>query len=151
MDYVAEFDEIIREVSGALGKTFDKCKYEIIDRGVPHIPKKLPDGKMGIYTFWYDGKFLKIGRVGSNSKERFYNQHYLPKSAPSTLAASILNDKRMQGKCISEDNVGAWIKNNCRRIDILMDADLGIFSLELIEAALHYKYEPVYEGFSTQR
>lgn len=32
-----------------------------------------------------------------------------------------------------------------------MDADLGIFSLELVEAALHYKYEPVYEGFSTQR
>lgn len=151
MDYVAEFDEIIREVSGALGKTLDKRKYEIVDRGVPHIPKLLPAGKMGIYTFWYDGKFLKIGKAGPKSNARYFSQHYLPNSARSTLAASILNDKRMQGKCISEDNVGTWIKNNCRRIDILMDADLGIFSLELVEAALHYKYEPVYEGFSTQR
>ena len=67
------------------------------------------------------------------------------------MAASILQDTRMQGKGIDEGNVGQWIKNNCRRIDILLDSDLGIFSLELIEAALHYKYEPVYEGFSNQR
>jgi hypothetical protein len=57
----------------------------------------------------------------------------------------------MKDKDITENNIGDWIKNNCRRVDILLDWDLGIFSLELIEAALHYKYEPVYEGFVTQR
>ncbi|GEM_PF-5297747 len=49
------------------------------------------------------------------------------------------------------DLFGNWIKKNCRRIDILLDADLGIFTLELIEATLHYKYEPKYEGFLAQR
>ena len=57
----------------------------------------------------------------------------------------------MQDIGINENNVGDWIKSNCYRIDILMDSDLGIFTLELIEAALHYKYEPVYEGFAGQR
>ncbi|MDQ4679509.1 hypothetical protein RCF13_07250, partial [Stenotrophomonas maltophilia group sp. RNC7] len=74
-----------------------------------------------------------------------------PRSAKSNLAASILSDNRMQGEDINEYNVGDWIKNNCRRIDILVDSDLGIFTLGLIEAALHYKYEPIYEGFDTQR
>ncbi|MEV6689536.1 hypothetical protein AB0N28_30125, partial [Streptomyces sp. NPDC051130] len=66
-------------------------------------------------------------------------------------AASILLDKRMQEKGITENNVGDWIKSNCRRVDIILDSDLGIFTLELIEAALHYKYEPIYEGFAAQR
>lgn len=43
------------------------------------------------------------------------------------------------------------LKENCRRIDIILDKNLGIFALELVEAALHYKYEPRYEGFSNQR
>lgn len=106
---------------------------------------------MGVYTFWYKEKFLKIGKAGPNSNARFLSQHYNPRSAQSTLAASILLDKGMQNEGITEGNVGDWIKNNCRRVDILLDADLGIFALELIEAALHYKYEPLYEGFATQR
>ncbi len=106
---------------------------------------------MGVYTFWYEGKFLKIGKVGPSSNARFLSHHYNPRSVRSTLAASILSDGNMQNKGINEINVGDWIKNNCRRIDILLDTDLGIFGLELIEAALHYKYEPIYEGFVTQR
>ena len=57
----------------------------------------------------------------------------------------------MQDLGITEDNVGEWIKKNTRRIDVLIDASLGIFTLELIEAAFHYRYEPRYEGFSNQR
>lgn len=151
MDFVNDFDKIIREVSSVLGKSIDKGKYEIIDRGIPHQPKVLPSGMMGVYTFWYEGKFMKIGKAGPKSGARFLSQHYNPKSAQSTLAASILTDKRMQDKGIIESNVGDWIKNNCRRVDILLNSDLGIFALELIEAALHYKYEPIYEGFATQR
>ncbi len=69
----------------------------------------------------------------------------------STLAKSILSDVEMRDKGINEDNVGEWIKQNCRRIDVEIDADLGIFTLEFIEAVLHYKYTPKYEGFSSQR
>lgn len=151
MDLIREFDRIILEVSSVLGKPIEKHKYRIIDRGVPHQPKTLPLQMMGIYTFCYNGEFLKIGKAGPNSNARFLSQHYNPRSARSTLAASILQDDRMQGIGINESNVGQWIRNNCRRVDILLDSDLGIFSLELIEASLHYKYEPAYEGFIAQR
>lgn len=151
MDLIREFDRIILEVSSVLGKPIEKHKYRIIDRGVPHQPKTLPLQMMGIYTFCYNGEFLKIGKAGPNSNARFLSQHYNPRSARSTLAASILQDDRMQGVGINESNVGQWIRNNCRRVDILLDSDLGIFSLELIEASLHYKYEPAYEGFAAQR
>ena len=151
MDIVNDFNQIILDVSRVLGKPIVKEKYEIIDRGLPHQPKSLPSGKMGVYTFWFEGNSLKIGKAGPSSNARFLSQHYNPRSAPSTLAASILLDKRMKEKGITENNVGDWIKTNCRRVDILLDRDLGIFTLELIEAALHYKYEPIYEGFATQR
>ncbi|MDD3227895.1 MAG: hypothetical protein PHE09_01655 [Oscillospiraceae bacterium] len=151
MNPLIEFDEIILEVTKLLGKPVDKKRYEIIDRGMPHEPKMLPFGKMGIYTFWHNGIALKIGKAGSKSNARFMSQHYNPKSAQSTLAASILSDQSMTHLDVSEANIGDWIKRNCRRIDILLDVDLGIFTLELIEAALHYKYEPKYEGFLAQR
>lgn len=151
MDFVNDFDKIILDVSRILGKPIDKEKYEIVDRGLPHQPISLPIQKMGVYTFWCEGEFLKIGKAGPSSNARFLSQHYNPRSARSTLAASILSDGKMQNKGINESNVGDWIKNNCRRIDILLDVNLGIFTLELIEAALHYKYEPIYEGFTAQR
>lgn len=151
MHYSDEFNKIIEEVSGILGKPIDKEKYKVVDRGVPHNPQILPNGMMGVYTFWYNGSFLKIGKAGPKSNARFLSQHYNPKSAQSTLAASILADENMKNKGITENNVGEWIKHNCRRIDVLLDVRLGIFALELIESALHYKYEPTYEGFITQR
>jgi hypothetical protein len=143
--------EIILELSSILGKPISADKFEIVDLGLPHKPTSLPKGKMGIYMFLYDNKFLKIGKAGPKSNARFYSQHYNPKSARSTLAASILSDKTIDNKSISESNIGDWIKENCHRVDILFDTDLGIFALELIEAALHYKYEPIYEGFISQR
>ncbi|MBD5643893.1 hypothetical protein HYH96_08275 [Clostridium botulinum] len=151
MDFVNEFDKIIYEVSSVLGKFIDKEKYQIVDRRMPHQPKSLPQQKMGVYTFWHNGKFIKIGKAEPKSNPRFESQHYNPKSSKINLAASILSDERMKDKDITENNIGDWIKNNCRRVDILLDSDLGIFSLELIEVALHYKYEPIYEGFVTQR
>ncbi len=151
MNYSDEFNKIIEEVSRMLGRPIHKDKYKVIDRGVPHSPQSLQTGMMGVYTFWYNGTFLKIGKAGPKSNARFFSQHYNPRLAQSTLAASILDDKNMKNKGINEDNVGEWIRNNCRRIDILLDVSLGIFALELIESALHYKYEPIYEGFVTQR
>ena len=148
--YVEEFETIIQGVTAAAGRKVDS-HYEIIDRGLPHTPHTLKRGTMGIYTFLYGDEFLKIGKAGPNSNARFFSQHYLPSSAQSNLSKSILEDDRMQGQGITEDNVGDWIKQNTRRIDILLDASLGIFTLELIEAALHYRYEPRYEGFKNQR
>jgi hypothetical protein len=151
MDIMKEFDEIINGVPRVLGKPIDKRKYIIIDRGLPHQPKSLPKQSMGIYTFWYEGKPLKIGKAGPKSNARFLSQHYNPGSAKNTLAKSILSDNRFNDQEIDKNNIGDWIKNNCARIDIIIDSDLGIFTLALIEAALHYKYDPIYEGFTSQR
>ena len=82
---------------------------------------KAVNKKIAVYTFWYEGRFLKIGKAGPNSNARFLSQHYNPKSARSTLAASILMDENMQDIGITENNVGDWIKNNCHRIDILIE------------------------------
>ena len=150
MDYVKEFHQHIYNATTAIGKPLDKLKYEIIDRGVPHKPAGLPIGKMGIYTFYYDGHFLKIGKAGAKSDSRFRSQHY-GFNAQSTLAKSIMNDVKMLALGINEKNIGEWIKKNCRRIDILIDVSAGIFTLELIEGILHYVYEPKYEGFNSQR
>jgi hypothetical protein len=151
MDYTQEFREIIINVSRLLGREVDMNKVEIIDRGMPHKPHSLKPGTMGVYAFNYKGRFLKIGKAGPNSNNRFLYQHYKPGAAMSTLAGSILPDPEMEGLGITESNIGEWIKSNCRRIDILLNVDLGIFTLELVEAALHYKYEPKYEGFASQR
>lgn len=151
MNYTDEFNKIIEDVSGMLGKPIHKDKYKVIDRGLPHNPQSLPVEMMGVYTFLYNGSFLKIGKAGPKSNARFFSQHYNPKSAQSTLAASILTDENMKDQGVTEDNIGEWIKNNCHRIDILLDVSLGIFALEFVEAVLHYKYEPIYEGFVTQR
>ena len=151
VDLVTEIDLVIREVTSVLGNQLDSKQYQIIDLGVPHQPRNLPANMMSVYTFWYGTVCLKIGKAGPNSNARFLSQHYNPGSARSTLAASILNDNRSKELGITNDTVGVWIKTNCRRIDILLNADLGIFTLELIEAVLHFKSEPIFEGFASQR
>jgi len=150
MDYVTEFNNQIQNASIAIGKPLSKESYEVIDRGIPHKPVGLPIGKMGIYTFLFDGHFLKIGKAGANSDARFRSQHY-GFYAPSTLAKSIVSDAEMDSFDINETNVGDWIKANCRRIDVLIDSNMGIFALEFVEGLLHYLYEPKYEGFKSQR
>lgn len=126
-------------------------QIEILDRGCPHSPSGLPNGKMGVYLFKYGDKYLKIGKAGPNSNARFRSQHYNPNSAQSNLAKSILNDQDMDKFNLNNENVGNWIKQNIRRIDILIDSSLSIFVLELFESFLHCKFKPKYEGFQNQR
>ena len=40
MDYANEIDNLIREISLAIGKPIPKEKYEILDRGLPHLQPK---------------------------------------------------------------------------------------------------------------
>lgn len=124
---------------------------EVIDRGQPHVPMPLPKNKRAVYMFIHENHFLKIGKAGVNSNARFQSQHYNHKSVSSNLAKSILNDKDMKSYKLNEENISSWIKNNCRRIDILIDSNTSVFKMDLIEAILHYKYEPKYEGFQSHR
>jgi len=159
-DYCKEFKQVIRKVSSALdknalGKKIDPAKYEVDVRKAPHkrpTPKDM-EGKMVVYAFLYEeeDRFLKIGKAGPKSKQRFSSHHYNPKASRSTLAASLKNDPEMCSKIKKGVKIGDWILENCQRIDVLIDADLDISVLALIEAALHYYYEPKYEGFDSQR
>lgn len=150
IDKVDIFSDLIKDVSKILGKPISPNAFEIIDRGIPHTPPtKLPAGKTGVYTYFCptENCFLKIGKVGTKSSARFTSQHYSPDSAKSTLAKSLLADQTMREKYnLTETNIKTWIKENCRRIDILFDVSLGKFANELCEAILHYKFEPKYEG-----
>jgi hypothetical protein len=124
---------------------------QIQDLGCPHIPKSLPSGKMAVYAFEMNGVFLKIGKAGAKSGARFRSQHYSPTRANSNLAKSLLADATLAHHQLNNQNIEEWIKNNVRRIDILIDKELGMFVLNFLEAFLHCKFQPQYEGFENQR
>lgn len=72
---------------------------------------------MAVYSFIYQDRFLKIGKAGSNSNERFNSQHYDPKNSQSNLAKSLLNDPKLVELNLDATNIKEWIKTNTRRID----------------------------------
>ena len=147
-----EIEKLLEDLASLVGESFTKNKYDVTEPEIGYTdPPQLPSGKMGIYMFLYEGKFLKIGKAGKNSKSRYTSQHYNPNRANSTLAKSLLNDPDMPTHNLSEKELEKWIKNECYRINILIDADLGPLALGLVEAILHYKYKPKYEGRTSLR
>lgn len=151
MTLVNEIRDYIDNLFQSIDSTQSSKGIEVINRGYPHVPVALPKNKVAVYMFRYKNQFLKIGKVGENSNARFQYQHYKPFSAQSTLAESILEDREMKLEFLDDENVSEWILNNCGRIDIIIDSDTTKFKVDLIEAALHYKYQPKYEGCSTQK
>ncbi len=115
-------------------------------------PSSLPTGKIAVYLFFFDGKCLKVGKVGPKSAARYTRQHYVSQSSKSNLAKSILRfpDKipipPVKPECIEE-----WIKDHIDRINILFPEEWGIPFLTLVEAFLQFWLKPVYEGFESQR
>jgi hypothetical protein len=119
----------------------------------PHAPpSRLPMGKMAVYVFSKGADVLKVGKVGAKSQARYTSQHYIPGSAKSTLAASILADRPALGlPHVDEVAVGSWIKANVDRVNLLMDERIGVPVLTLLEAFLQCRLKPRYEGFKSQR
>jgi hypothetical protein len=113
----------------------------------PHKqPSNLPNGKMGVYGFWWNNKWLKIGKVGPNSAARYISQHYTG-SAMSTLSGSLLNDEKMKSVVDFDiQNLGEWIKRSTCRVNILLPENHPKTLLSLMEAFLHARLNPRYEG-----
>lgn len=110
-------------------------------------PTRLPSGKMAVYGFWGDGEWLKIGKAGPNSNARYTSQHYNPDSAPSTLAGSLRSDKRMSVVAGFDPRTpGAWIRASTHRVNILIAVHRRKELLSLLEAFLHLRLKPRYEG-----
>lgn len=114
----------------------------------PHRPpSRLPIGKMAVYAFWGDGCWLKIGKVGPQSNARYTSQHYSPSSAQSTLAGSLVGDKQMEkAEGFDPEKSGAWIKAHTSRVNVLLPADQPRELVSLLEAFLHLRLRPRYEG-----
>ena len=141
--------EYIEEVTQELGCALPRKSYYIEDAGCPHKQPSLPKGYAAIYIFAYESgtkfEYLKIGKANANSAARFTSQHY-GFSAPSTLAKSICGDDEFRQMGINQENIKEWMLNNLHRVNILISAEQGKAATELIEAILHYKFRPRYEG-----
>lgn len=113
----------------------------------PHKPTSLPEGKMAVYGFYHMDIWLKVGKVGPNSKARYKSQHYLPNSTNSNLAKSILKDSSFcKTHSLDSDNIKTWMLANLVRFNILIDKEQPDALLSLLEAYLHLKLEPKFEG-----
>lgn len=135
------------------GVAYSEGDIKVEDLGVPHQPPKtIPEGKMAVYSFFYQGKALKVGKAGPKSKARYTSQHYSAGSAPSTLAASLENKPEEIGLDKSDvTDSKEWLRQNTQRINFIINSSLGVDVLNLIEAFLIAKLSPVYEGFDSQR
>ncbi len=114
----------------------------------PHRPRPLPAGKMAVYGFCLNGSWLKIGEVGPNSGPRYVSQHYTG-SARSTLAGSIRKDQSpsmKQAADLDKASLAAWIKCETSRVNILLLESRGRQLRLLLEAFLHTRLRPRYEG-----
>ena len=123
-------------------------EIEIEYLAAPHRPPtRLPANRMAVYGFWGDGAWLKIGKAGPKSNARYTSQHYNPGSAQSTLAGSLMNDPRM----LTVDGfdpkaVGDWVKIATHRVNILLPSHRRKELMALLEAFLHLRLSPRYEG-----
>lgn len=130
------------------GTQIAKKDIEIEIRSAPHHrPRKLPEGVIAVYSFFLDGKALKVGKAGPKSKARYCSQHYSETAARSTLAKSIKKNPEAAG-LISEDitQVGNWIQENTDRVNILIPEHAGNTVLSFLETFLHVRWKPIYEG-----
>lgn len=124
----------------------------------PHRPpSKLPFPKQAIYWFSVEDRCLKVGKAGPQSGARYTSQHYNPNSSRSNLAKSILRHKerlkavvpdqmRDEVDGLNEHSVGAWIKANTSRCNLLVDPRLRRQALSFLETFVQTRLQPLFEG-----
>lgn len=129
----------------------DDIRIEVLP--APHAPlTRLPAGQMAAYVFTHGDDVLKVGKVGPKSQARYTSQHYNPRSAQSTLAASMIADAVRMGLGEADmAEIGSWIRANVDRVNILLPVRLGVPVLTLLESFLQCRLRPRYEGFKSQR
>ncbi len=149
-DWKSEIENAITdfvEVAELAGEPIKREEIIIEYLDCPHQqPRNLPSGKMAVYGFGMKGQWLKIGKVGPNSNARYTSQHYTG-SAMSTLAGSLSNDRTIEEvQGLGKYELSDWIKANTYRVNILISAEKPRELLSLIEAYLHLRLGPKYEG-----
>jgi hypothetical protein len=109
-----------------------------------------------VYCFFLGDKCLKAGKAGPQSAARFTSQHY-GLNALSALAKSILkardrvaemlkDELRDELHTTNEEVIGDWIEKHTARLNVLLPASVGPHALSLVEAFLHCRFQPMFEG-----
>ena len=139
--------KLITDASAAIGRPMiEGTDFEVIHQPLNHKPSRLPNDKIAVYTFYYNGNFLKIGQANIMSKARYQSHHYHIKCGRSTLTNSLVADPTMNS-IVNKSNVMNWIIQNCERYDVLIDGNkYNKLTLNFIESLLHYYYNPKYEN-----
>lgn len=152
-----ELKEALVQASALAHARLDESQIHITWSPAPHKrPTGLPDGHQAVYCFFLDGYCLKAGKAGPKSEARFVGQHY-GSNAPSTLAKSILAGKDRVVKLLkeelqeelhmtNEEQIGKWIEKHTGRLNVLIPAKAGPHALSLVEALLHCRLNPLFEG-----
>ena len=127
-------------------------EYELDVRWPPHERPGPLKGRGAVYSFFWPerGEFLKIGKAGSGAEQRYRWQHYNGK-ADSTLHGSLLKHCMALGVPCSAEALESWMYANLARADILLAPGYDEFVLSLLEAFLHLRWRPRYEGGRRRR
>ena len=112
-----------------------------------HEPAPLPAGYMAVYSFHNDiYGCLKVGQAGPNSNQWYQRDHYFL-DKDSSLAVNLTEDKTLH-ECITEENVGDWIKENCERYDVIIKTPKNDKNnkkiLNMVDGLLEMYFNPRY-------
>ncbi|KAA0213820.1 MAG: hypothetical protein DYG94_11525 [Leptolyngbya sp. PLA3] len=135
------------QVAALAGHSLRPGELEVQFLAAPHQPPTaLPSGRMAVYCFGFGDEWLKIGKAGPKSGPRFTSHHYNT-SAPSTLAKSLIADSRMGSVAdFRPERAGDWIRQRTHRVNLLLPSRRDGTLLALLEAFLHARFKPRYEG-----
>ena len=135
-------------VTELAGDPISPAEIEVEYLPAPHRPPtRLPAGKMAVYGFYGDGAWLKVGLAGPNSNARYTSHHYNAGRAPSTLAGSLAKDPHMLAVAgFDPASPGDWVMKATHRVNILIPSARRREMLALLEAFLHLRLKPRYEG-----
>ncbi len=126
----------------------------------PHRPpSRLLAGSTAVYVFSLSADYgttcpagpnrvLKVGKVGANSSARFCSQHYLPGSAGSNLAKSLLAERVLWPylgiEQLDQAGIKAWMCEHLDRDHIFVAGQPGLE--REIERYFRGRLGPVFEG-----
>jgi hypothetical protein len=159
---VVDHGELIRcflQVAQLSGLNVADADVRVDFTPAPHRrPGRLPTDSQGVYIFFLGDTCLKVGKAGPKTAARFCGHHY-GFHAPSTLARSIMAHRERvaalmppvrsaEAMVLSQRSVSDWIETNTSRLNILLPCTVGPFALSLLEAFLHCRLQPIFEGHS---
>ena len=107
-------------------------------------PRLLREGERAVYAFFQDETWLRIGQTSYS--QRFTSQHYGTRRAKSSFAIDIWRNKEEFGYRGREEDIGEWIFANFGRANIILPAQWPATVAPLLEAYLHYRLNPRFEG-----